>query len=103
MIDVLIINLNCLDHTKNIINDLRKQTYKNFDLTVLDQGSKEEGTKEYLNELKGDKELTPIVVRHEYNIPINVLWNNHVEISVHPIICILNNDIRIPSNFMKDV
>jgi GT2 family glycosyltransferase len=103
MIDVIIINLNCLDHTKNIIDDLRRQTFKQFDVTVLDQNSIEAGTHEFLDELRNDTVLNPTVIRHNRNIPLNRLWNAYVHTSVHPILCLLNNDIRIPSNFLLDV
>lgn len=103
MIDVIVINLNCLAHTKNLINDLRRQTFNQFDLTILDQNSTEDGTAEWLDEIRKDRELTPMVIRHNHNIPLNSLWNSYVDTSVHPYVCLLNNDIRIPPNFLSDV
>lgn len=103
MIDVIVINLNCLEHTKNLVHDLFRQSYKNFTLTLLDQNSVERGTVEYLDSLRRNGVMDVIVQRHNRNIPLNSLWNSHVSLSVKPYVCLLNNDIRIPPNFLQDV
>lgn len=103
VIDVVIINLNCLFHTKNLVEDLRKQTYKNFTLTVLDQNSTQKGTIEYLRVIREYDDLEVITKRHHRNIPLNSLWNSYVELSTKPYVCLLNNDIRIASNFLQNI
>ena len=90
MIDVIVINLNCLEHTKNLIDDLRKQSFPHFDLTILDQNSVEDGTVEWLDEIRKDEVLKPIVIRHNRNIPLNSLWNSYVELSVQKYVCLLS-------------
>lgn len=100
MIDVLVVNLNCLWHTKNLVVDLYRQTGAEFRLTIVDQGSKEQGTKEYLDLLEAS-DIT--VVRNGKNIPLNWIWNQFVRQSDCKTICLLNNDIRIPSNFLSDI
>lgn len=102
MIDVIIVNLNCLEHTQNLVEDLRRQTNTKFNLIILDQNSIEDGTTEWLHEVRSDP-LHPIVIRHNRNIPLNSIWNSYVTLSVSPYVCLLNNDIRIPSNFLHDV
>lgn len=102
MIDVIVINLNCLAHTKNLVNDLRRQKLGTFNLTIIDQNSVEAGTVEWLDEMYSDP-LSPVVIRHSYNIPLNSVWNTFIKSSTSQYVCILNNDIRIPPNFLSDV
>lgn len=102
MIDVIVVNLNCLEHTKNLINDLRRQTYTDFNLTILDQNSIEDGTIEWLDEVLAS-DLNPHVIRHTKNVSLNLLWNLYVSTSEAHAVCLLNNDIRIPANFLQDV
>ena len=99
MIDVLILNLNCLAHTKNIIDDLSRQTVKQFHVTLVDQASTEGGTEEYLRVIEGFPWIT--VVKNPINQSITFEWNKFVANSEKPYVAILNNDIRITSNFVE--
>lgn len=95
MISCLIVNFNCLFHTKNLIEDLKRQTI-DYDLTIVDQNSQESGTVEYFSSL-------PIkFIRNNYNKPLNSIWNEFVTSTSNEICCFLNNDIRIPKNFLHD-
>ena len=95
-ISVLVVNLNNLQFTKDCINDLMSQDCK-FNLTIIDQNSTEEGTKEYLSSLSSNIE----VILNEKNSPLNHLWNWFVYKSNTPYICLLNNDVRIAPNFLS--
>lgn len=94
---VLVVNINNLDFTKDCISDLKKQNVP-FDLTVLDQGSSEEGTDEYLKGLENSCR----VIRNSFNMDLNRVWNNFYTENQNPYLCFLNNDVRIPSNFIED-
>jgi ubiquinone/menaquinone biosynthesis C-methylase UbiE/GT2 family glycosyltransferase len=97
-ISVLVVNLNNLDFTKDCINDLLLQDVE-ARITLVDQGSTEPGTLEYLSVLS---ETTSIdIFRNNENLPLNHLWNWFVENSHTPFICLLNNDVRIPPNFLS--
>lgn len=98
MIDVLVVNLNCLEHTKNLMLDLNKQIFPDFNLTIVDQNSIEVGTKEYLEKL-----THATIIHNPRNLPLNGIWNEFVAKSNKPYIAILNNDIRIPRNFFSDM
>lgn len=98
--DVLIVNINCLDHTKNLINDLRAQVLKDFKLTLTDQASQEPGTEDYLQELENEDWVN--VVRNPKILPLNHIWDQFVRKSSDDFVCLLNNDIRVPRNFMRD-
>lgn len=96
MISVLVVNLNNLEFTKKCVADLMSQDCE-FSLTIVDQNSSEEGTKEYLESLRGNIE----VLLNEKNSPLNHLWNLFVSKSDTPYICLLNNDVRIAPNFLS--
>jgi hypothetical protein len=75
MISVLVVNLNNLEFTKKCVSDLISQDC-DFNLTVVDQNSSEEGTKEYFESLPINIE----VFLNEKNSPLNHLWNWFVSI-----------------------
>jgi GT2 family glycosyltransferase len=95
-ISVLVVNLNNLQFTKDCVSDLMTQDCK-FNLTIIDQNSSEEGTKEYFSTLPNDIEF----IQNNINKPLNQLWNWFVEKSNTPYICLLNNDVRIAPNFLS--
>ena len=97
--DIQIININNLQYTKNLIDDLFKQTAE-FHLTLVDQGSNEKGTNKYLDHLKKNTNIK--IIKNPKNVNINKLWNNFYHKSKQDYLCFLNNDIKIPSNFIKD-
>jgi len=96
MISVLVVNLNNLEFTKNCVNDLMLQDCE-FNLTIIDQNSSEEGTKEYFSTLPSNIEF----IQNGQNTHLNQLWNWFVMKSNTPYICLLNNDVRIAPNFLS--
>lgn len=97
---IIIVNLNNLSYTQNLIVDLQNQINKNFHVHIYDQNSDEEGTDEYLNQL--NKETNIDVVWNGDNIPLNHLWNEFVDTTEYEYICFLNNDVNITNNFVDD-
>jgi GT2 family glycosyltransferase/2-polyprenyl-3-methyl-5-hydroxy-6-metoxy-1,4-benzoquinol methylase len=95
-VSVLVVNLNNLQFTKDCVSDLISQDC-NFNLTIIDQNSSEEGTKEYFSTLPSNIEF----IQNESNTPLNRLWNWFVIKSNTPYICLLNNDVRIAPNFLS--
>lgn len=97
MISVLVINLNNFQLTKDCIDDLMCQSI-DFNLTVIDQNSTEEGTYEFLNQIE---DIGINVIRNNHNRYLNHVWNDFVENSKDEYICLLNNDVRICDNFLS--
>ena len=102
-IHVIVVNINQLSYTKNCINDLIAQTSK-FDLTLFDQNSNEPDTIEYLDFVKSldGKAGRVNVVKNDCNAPLNMIWNWFYKKTTNQYLCFLNNDVRIPDNFIKD-
>lgn len=93
LIHVLVVNINRLKYTLPLLDNLDAQTHP-FALTVVDQASTQRGTKEAL--IRGE------VIFNKENRPLNYIWNEHAESSSSPYLCFLNNDIKIPKNFIAD-
>ena len=95
---VFVLNLNNLDYTKQCIDDLLSQDTLDFKITLIDQGSTEAGTSGFLHSL-------PVEVDIELNAknePVNKVWNWCHENHSEELLCFLNNDVRIPNNFISD-
>lgn len=101
MIEICIVNYNCLKHTKNLISGLEAQTYQNYKIRLFDQGSSESGTMEYLQNVSHHDKIS--VTQNGFNKPLNHVWNDFASNSDANIISFLNNDILIPSNFLHDI
>jgi hypothetical protein len=99
IIHVLIVNLNNLFFTKDLLNDLSRQSYP-FKLTLIDNCSEEEGTKEFFEEL--NYQFIHKKILFDVKVDLNRLWNGLFLSSDADYLCFLNNDIRIPSNFIED-
>ena len=96
---VLVVNLNNLNYTKNCVKYLLNQKHRDFKITLVDQNSSEEGTKEFLNSIEDDRVE---VVLNDINIPLNHVWNWFSNSYEEELLCFLNNDVIIPNNFIGD-
>jgi len=99
-INVLVVNINNLNYTKNCISDLLKQTNKNFNITLIDQGSTENGTTKYLNSLSKNSRIK--IIKNDTNVSLNKLWNDFYLNNKEDYLCYLNNDVRLTDNFIQD-
>lgn len=95
---VMILNLNNLQYTKDCIGDLLKQDSNEFEILLVDQNSSEVGTPEFLDEIS--KIIK--VVRNSENISVNKMWNHFYNTTDYDYLCFLNNDVRLPKNFISD-
>jgi GT2 family glycosyltransferase len=97
---ILVVNWNNLEFTKQCALDLRDQLPNNkFNVVIVDQASTEEGTELGLKSCGGDHFE---IVFNKENKPLNSVWNWFKETYDDEILCFLNNDVRIPSNFVTD-
>lgn len=97
---ICIVNLNCLQHTKNLIFDLDRQNFLDFTVNLYDQNSNEGGTEQFLRDMELRKNYT--IIRNNHNRPLNHIWNEFSGSASSEFICFLNNDIRITSNYLMD-
>lgn len=97
MIQFIIVNLNGLKYTGPLVEDLKRQTSP-FAATIYDQASTQPGTDKFLSSL----EQPFSYIKNPTHVPLNRLWNLHFQNSTAPYLCFLNNDIRVPVNFVED-
>jgi hypothetical protein len=98
-ISICIVNLNCLQDTKELIWDLNRQSFSNFTVTLYDQNSTEKGTTEFYQSLRKNKYT---VIQNGENKPLNHIWNEFAEKCETKYMSYLNNDIRITRNYIED-
>lgn len=97
-VKVLVINLDNIDFTRDCLEDLSKQTTTDFEVVLVDQNSSESGTSEFLDSVNYPNVE---VVRNETNKPLNEVWNWFHEKYKNEILCYLNNDVLLPTNFIE--
>lgn len=97
---VLVINLNNIEYTRVCLDNLLAQSYLDFKITVIDQNSSQQNTKEILNLYKSSN---VDIVYHSKNKPLNHVWNWFATNYNEDILCFLNNDVIITDNFITDI
>lgn len=101
---ILVVNINNLKYTQDCISDLLKQD-ASFDLTIVDQNSKEAGTHEWYERLKKDWNRSNCnlkIQKNNDNVDLNRVWDEFYNNTENPYLCFLNNDVRMTSNFISD-
>lgn len=102
---ILVVNRNRLDLTKLCLDSLLKQTVP-FALTIVDNNSDDFGDvaqvfDKYSVRLRERGNIV-YTERLAKNTPLNHLWNDLASISIYPYLCMLNNDVIVPDNFVED-
>ncbi len=78
---------------------VNNQIEKNYNLTIVDQNSKENGTNIFLENCR---KSNINIIKNKENVPLNKIWNEFRAKSNCDILSFLNNDILIPKNFLQD-
>lgn len=97
-LEIIIVNYNLKEQTNILLNQLINQTFKDFSIILIDQASTEEGTDLFLDNWSNKIK----VIKNQTNVPLNHLWNEFVKNSDSDLITLINNDIEIPKNYVKD-
>lgn len=100
-ISVLVVNRDNLDFTTQCIKDLAEQSI-GFELILVDNGSTEAGTLDALSQLKALHPFISDLWVSGYNRSLSEIWNEFSEKGESDLLCFLNNDVRIPTNFLSD-
>jgi GT2 family glycosyltransferase len=86
---------------KCIDSILRKSTYKNIEILIVDNGSIEDETLRYLNELK---ERGINVIRDDFEFNFSRLNNIGANLAKGEYLCLMNNDIEvITSDWLEEM
>lgn len=94
-ITVLVVNHNQPEMTNKVIDDLLNQSFIP-EIVVLNNGCTPDGR------IKHRETDNPTVFTNKKNVNLNTVWNSFELFTKNEYLCFLNNDVRIPRNFIKD-
>jgi GT2 family glycosyltransferase len=99
-VSIIVLNWNTLDYTLNCIKSLKKLNYKNFDIVVVDNGSKDNSVK-VLRNVKGIK-----LIENKKNLGFaegNNVGARYALEKGADYIFLLNNDTIVDKNLVKEL
>lgn len=97
---ILIVNRNHLKYTCDLLVDLANQTFQDFEVTIVDNGSTEANTKVTFDSL--NYSFIKGVEYTNANTPLNHLWNSFYLKNDYQFYSFLNNDLVLSTNYFKD-
>ena len=104
LVSVIIVNYNSNTYTIECLNSLKNQTYKNFEILLVDNGSKYGNFMDLKNELKNfENNLKIVLIRSEINLYFGAGNNKAIRLARGEYICLLNNDTEVLSNFIEEM
>ena len=98
LISIIILNWNGKEITKDCLNSMKKQINKNYEIILIDNGSID-GSPEYLKKKFSFVRL----VQNKENLGCSKSYNLGVKKSKGNYIMILNNDVVLDKNFLKEL
>ena len=93
---ILIVNYNSTNYTIELIKNLKKSTYKKFDILVFDNNSKED-----LSNLEQLKEIK--LIKHDKNLGLSGGVNKALTFIKNKYVLLLNPDIAIDDNCINEL
>lgn len=101
---IVVLNWNGLADTKRCVASLLEQTYKKYELFIVDNGSSEKGTDKYLSSFESQKNIT--VLRNEKNKGftggVNLAARKILKLNFD-YIALFNNDAVADKNWLKEL
>lgn len=102
LISIIIINYNSYSYTFECLKSLRNQTYKNFEVLLVDNGSKYDlflKMKEKLNQFNNILNIK--LIRNIINLYFGAGNNKAIKEAKGEYICLLNNDTEVLPDFIE--
>ncbi|RLI79117.1 hypothetical protein DRP04_09455 [Archaeoglobales archaeon] len=90
-VDIIVLNYNGLNFLKTCVQSIYQYTLQRYRLIVVDNGSTETGTAEYLKQI--ERKPNTIVVRKEENTGFPGGINAGLEVAESEIVVLANNDL----------
>ena len=100
MIDIIIPVYNNLIYTKMFLDSLQKQSFKDFNLIIIDNASEDE-TPNFLAELQFPFPFR--IISNEKNLWYVKAVNQGISLSKAPFIYLGNNDTILPTNLLENL
>ncbi len=97
---LVVLTYNQLKYTQKCIASIYKNTKLKFELIIIDNGSTD-GTINYLKTIKKKHNNIKLILNHK-NIGVAASWNQGIKHSQADYIAILNNDIIVTPNWLRN-
>jgi len=104
LVSVIILNYNKYNFTLNCLESLLKQTYKNFEVILVDNGSKYQSfleLKKHIGEF--EKKLNVILIRNNRNLYFAGGNNKAIKRAQGDFVCLLNYDTIVMPDFIEEM
>ena len=101
--DLVVLTWNRVDLLRPCVERLLAHTRPPSRLIVVDNGSTDPETLQYLRTLKGTDRIETMVVRHPANIGIAAALNSGLAQTRAPWICLLNNDVLVTAGWLDEM
>lgn len=102
LVSLIILNYNGNNYTLDCLNSLRKQTYNNFEIILVDNGSEQSSYLELKNEIKQfESDLKITLIRLRNNLFFTGGNNKGLKIAQGDYFCLLNNDTEVMPDFIE--
>ncbi len=102
LVSIIIVNYNSNALTIECLNSLKNQTHTNFEILLVDNGSKYEVFLDLKEKLKlNQDELNIELIRSDINLYFGAGNNKAIKIAKGEYICLLNNDTEVMPNFIE--
>ena len=104
LVSIIIVNYNKHQYTIDCLRSLTYQTYKNFEVILVDNGSEYNLFLKLKKELKYFENLIEIIlIRNKLNLFFAGGNNKAIKIANGEYICLLNNDTVVEPNFIENM
>jgi len=104
LVSIIIVNYNKHQYTIDCLRSLTNQTYKNFEVILVDNDSEYHSFLKLKKELKYFKNLIKIfLIRNKENLYFAGGNNKAIKIANGEYICLLNNDTVVEPNFIENM
>lgn len=100
--DIIIPVWNQLEVTRECVDSIVMHTKREFRLIIIDNAS-EPDTAAYLDGLKGEKWLDPLLIRNGKNLGFVKAVNQGIVASDAPYLCIMNNDTIATEGWLEEM
>ena len=102
LVSIIIVNFNRNDYTIDCLNSLKNQTYRNFEVILIDNGSKYEQYLKLRKEIAKFKKILNInLIRNNISLYFCGGNNKGIKNANGKYLCLLNNDTEVESNFIE--
>ncbi|MBX4196768.1 glycosyltransferase family 2 protein [Candidatus Pacearchaeota archaeon] len=92
LVGIAIVNWNKKDMTANCLKSLKKTTYKNYKVVLVDNGSTD-GSVEFLKKVNPGIHIIKLKKNYGYTEGINVGWKYVLKSMKADYVCVMDNDI----------